>query len=164
MTPSMRTQRGFLGLPIIALAVLLALLAAWGMRSKEEEGKHIATARDKPSIIGPLVERSEASLANQRATIQLRGAKRPVRVDMLPDHGQFQGQVAPTATVTLQPGQVLNLSLPVGTYRLHATTDSGGAISDSSMDEYSYIRATSDLVIDLGRLRFTRLPFPTAGS
>lgn len=158
--PGRMFQRGYVGgFGVLVVAVVLGLVAAWGMGATPKDVIDLNRPRISRSTpaAGELADRANHAAA-PRANIDLVG--HPLSASLVT--ATFRPQGGTAATVTVHPRQTVRLDLPRGDYTLsivsasEASRERAGAVAAA----YDVELTAAGLVVDLGRQRLNRLPFP----
>lgn len=164
MKPSCSTQRGVIAIPVILLGCLLALVAAWGMRSKAPSQIDPSARQTDMSDMSVTAEISAERSAVSKTRIEISGDRQASLVEFM---SQSRLSDSPNLSVVVPASTQIAVRLTPDSYRVHVTpVDAQSAKPlQENPKSVSFVEVNgSSFIIDLSRLSTNRLPFPRAGS
>jgi|JI9StandDraft_2_1071091.scaffolds.fasta_scaffold139989_2 hypothetical protein len=156
--------RGIVAIPVIILAVLLALVASWGMHSKASFRPDPDAQRGSLEAMSSLAEDSEARSAQQKTRIQIAGDSSTNLVEF---RSQSKLSDTPNLSLVVPAGKQVAVRLTPDSYRIHVTPVDEQTSTPLQRDPRSvtFVEVTgTPSIIDISRLSTNRLPFPRAGA
>ena len=164
MRPSPSTPRGFVAIPVVILAVLLALVASWGMHSNSSFRPDPDAQRESMEEMSSLAEDSAARSAQQKTRVQISGDSSTNLVEF---RSQTKLSHTPNLSLVVPSGKQVSVRLTPDSYRIHVTPVDEKTSTPLQRDPRSvtFVEVTgTPSIIDISRLSTNRLPFPRAGA
>jgi hypothetical protein len=164
MTTYLAPQRGIIAIPVIVLACLLALVAAWGMRSRAASHVEASARQEDLTDMSVKAEASAERSAQSKTTIEIFGDRQATLVEFM---SQSRLSESPNLSVVVPASTQVVVRLKPDSYRVHVTPvdqQSANPLQDNPKS-VSFVEVNgSSFIIDLSRLSTNRLPFPRSGS
>lgn len=151
-------------IPVIILAVLLALVAAWGMHSKSSFRPDPEARRESLEQMSSLAEDSAVRSAQQKTRIQIAGDSSTNLVEF---RSQSKLSDSPNLSLVVPAMKQVAVRLTPDSYRVHVTPVDPQTSTPLQRDPRSvtFVEVTgTPSIIDISRLSTNRLPFPRAGA
>jgi len=157
-------SRGIVGIPVILLAVVLALVAAWGMQSKTSAQVDQDARRGSLEDMSALAEDSAERAANKKTRVQLAGDSSTNLVEF---RSQTRLSDSPNLSLVVPAGRQVAVRLTPDSYRVHVTPIDQATSVPLQRDPraVTFVEVTgSPSIIEISKLSTNRLPFPRAGA